>query len=74
MITYKVTTTADIEMGNGWLEVEADSPEDAAAKHGPPLAVDYFDDEWEDHVGEWGTILVQDGDTSPVHEIAVKYM
>ena len=74
MITYKVTTTADIEMGNGWLEVEADSPEDAAAKHGPLYAADYFGDGWEDHVGELGSILVQDGDTSPVHAIAVKYM
>lgn len=73
MTIYNVSTQADIEMGNGSLEIEAASPEDAAAKHGPLRAVDYFDDRWEDHVGEWATILVQDGDTSPVHEIAVKY-
>jgi len=73
MTIYNVATQADIDI-RGWRRIEADSPEDAAEKYGPLLAVDYFDDGWEDHVGECATILVQDGDASPVHEIAVKYV
>lgn len=59
---YLVTTEDDIAMHNAALRVEADSWEQAEAKAGPVLSVDYYGDD--SAVGQPVTVVIRcDGET-----------
>ena len=72
IMKYSVTTTDDRKMGNPDQEVEANTPEAAAAQF-VVRAADYFDsDVAADHVGEAVTKIVTDEDGNETR-IAAEY-
>ena len=71
---FEVTTKADVEMGNGSVTIDADTPAAAAQKYGLLRAVDYFGDDADAHVGALETIMVQEAGMGTIHEITVEYV
>lgn len=69
---FQVTTQADYDMGHWPFTIEAETPE-AAADQYDLNACSYFCDDWESHVGEAETIIVEDEDGNEVLRVETTY-